>query len=218
MNAEIVERIQLITSEIYRFFESEIMWATLDEYLSSTDLAMLQDKLEERYVFISEIEETVTGTVQDDKVRRYLWVGTQKIEMSGYKTLRLMADLIVAAIAEEVDIVNQESSYYRELLPDYLEWTCRGEQTNTFLEMISAVSRNRFCDVAFAGLLRNTGFVVGKADCCGCGDTYYVETREGQRIWFDDVIVKNENTPERHHLPRIEILQAMVDEKFQKTI
>ena len=218
MNTETIERIQLIKSEIYRFFESEIMWDSLDEYLLSVDLVELIAKLKESYGFASEMEEAVASTIQDDNVRRFIWIGSQRIEMSGYKTLRFMADAITAAITEEIDIVNQESSYYRELLPDYLEWTCRGEQTNTFLEMISAVSRNRFCDVAFAGLLRNTGFVVGKADYCGCGDTYYVEAREGQRIWFDDVIVKNENTPERHHLPRIEILQAMVDEKFQKTI
>lgn len=216
MNAEIVERIQLIKSEIYKFFESEIMWATLDEYLSSTDLAMLQDKLEERYAFISEIEETVMGTVQDDNVRRYLWVGTQKIVMSGYKTLRLMADLIVAAIAEEVDIVNLESSYYRQLSLD--DWICIGEQPNTFVEMLSVVSRNRVCDVAFVGLLRNAGFIVGRADYSGCENTYYVEAQSGQKIWFDDVAIKNEDILIKYCRPRIEILQAMVDKKFQKTI
>lgn len=216
MNAEIVERIQLINSEIYRFFESEIMWASMDEYLSSTELVMLLDKLDERYGIASEIEEAVTGTVQDDNVRRYLWVGTQKIEMSGYKTLRLMADLIVAAIAEEVDIVNLESSYYTELSLD--DWICIGEQPNTFLEMISAVLRNRFCDVAFAGLLRNAGFIVGRADYSGCRDIYYLETQNGQRIWFEDIIVKNEDILIKYRRPQIEILQAMVAEKFQKTI
>lgn len=148
MNAEIVERIQLINAEICGFFELKIMWASLDEYLSSAELVALILKLEERFGFASEIEETVTGTVQDDNVGRYLWVGTQKIELSGYKTLRFMADAIVAAIAEEVEIVNLEFSYYRELSLD--DWICIGEQPNTFLEMISAVSRNRFCDVAFA--------------------------------------------------------------------
>jgi acyl carrier protein len=132
MNVEVVERIQLINSEIYKFFESEIMWASMDEYLSSSELVMLLDKLEERYGFAYESEEAVASTVQGDNVRRYIWVGIQKIEISGYKTLRVIVDLIVAAIAEEVDIVNLESSYYKELIPDFLEWTCREEQPNTF--------------------------------------------------------------------------------------
>lgn len=218
MNTETIERIQLIKSEIYKFFESEIMWATMDEYLSSAELVMLIGKLEERYGFASESEEAVANTVQDDNVRRVLWVGTQKIEISGFKTLRYMADTITAAIAEEVEKVNLESSYYMKLIPDYLEWTCQREQPNTFAEMLSAVSRNRFCDEAFADTLSNAGFVVGKADYCGCADTYYVKAQSEQRIWFDDVIVKNGDTPRMHCRPRIEILQALKDEKFQKMI
>lgn len=218
MNTETIERIQLIKSEIYRFFESEIMWESIDEYLSSAELVELIGKLEERYGFASEIEEAVAGSVQDDDVTRFLWVGTQKIEISGFKTLRYMADAITAAIAEEVEIVNLESSYYKELIPDYLDWAGKDEQPNTFAEMLSAVSRNRFCDEAFRDMLRNTGFVVGKANYCGCKDTYYVETQNGQRIWFEDIIVKNEDILIKYRRPRIEILQALGDEKFKKTI
>jgi hypothetical protein len=218
INTETIERIQLIKSEIYRFFESEIMWESLDEYLSSAELVIMLAKFEERFGLASEIEEAVVSTVQDDKVRRYLWIGTQKIELSGYKTLRIIADLIIAAIAEEIDIVNLESSYYKELLPDYLDLTWRGEQPNTFAEMLSIVSMDRFCDEAFRDMLRNTGFVVGKANYCGCKDTYYVEAQNGQRIWFEDIIVKNEDILIKYRRPRIEILQALKDEKVQKTI
>lgn len=209
MNTETIERIQLIKSEIYRFFESEIMWVSLDEFLSSVELVELIGKLEERYGLASENEEAVVSTVQDDNVRRYLWVGTQRIEISGYKTLRVIADLIVAAIAEEVERVNLESSYYRELLPDYLEWSCRSERMNTFAEMLSAVSRDRFGDEALADTLSKAGYVVGTADYCGCKDKYYAEAQNGQKIWFDNVIVKNGDTPRMHRRPRIEILQAM---------
>jgi hypothetical protein len=186
----------------------------MDEYLPSSDMVMLLERLEERYGFTSDIEEAVACTVQDDNVRRYLWVGTQKLEISGYKTLRIIADLIVAAIAEEIDIVNLESSYYKELLPDYLDWACWGEQPNTFAEILSAISRDRFCDEAFAEILKDNGFVVGKADYCGCRGTYYVEDRIGNRIWFDNVLVKNNITPVRHRRPRIEVLQAMAYAKI----
>nr|WP_294486895.1 hypothetical protein [uncultured Anaerosporobacter sp.] len=218
MNTEVIEKIQIINSEIYRFFESEMMWDTLDEYLSSAELVMLMDKLEERYGFAYEIEEAVASTVQDDNVRRFIWVGTQKIDLSGYKTLRIIADLIVAAFAEEVEIVRQESSYYKELIPDYLDWTGRDEQVNTFVEMLTVVSGDRFCDEVFAEELRKAGFFVGKADYCEYGDTYYVEDRSGNRIWFDDVIAKNNDSPVKHQRPRIEVLQALIDTKFQKTI
>ncbi|SHN00130.1 hypothetical protein SAMN02746066_04306 [Anaerosporobacter mobilis DSM 15930] len=213
MNAEIVERIQIIKSEIFKFFESEIMWASMDEYLSSSvDLVELILKLEERYGFASEIEEDVANTVQNDNVRRYLWVGTQKIEMSGYRTLRVIADAITVVIAEEVEIVNFESFYYRELSLD--DWICIGEQPNTFQDMISAVSRNRFCDAEFAGLLKNAGFIVERADYSGCKNTYYVEVKNGQRIWFEDIIVKNEDILIKYRRPRIEILQNLVNERF----
>lgn len=216
MNTETIERVQRINTEIYRFFESEVMWASLDEYLSSTELVALILKLEERFGFASEMKEAVANTVQNDNVRRYLWVGTQKIEMTGYKTLRVIVDLIVAAITEEVEIVNLEYSYYRELCLD--DWTCRGEQPNTFIEILSAVSRNRFCDVEFAERLRDAGFIVGREDNSGCKNTYYVETQKGQRIWFEDIIIKNEEILLKYRRPRIEVLQALVDEKFQKTI
>lgn len=212
MNMEIVERIQLINSEICGFFESEVMWASLDEYLSSSELVALILKLEERFGFASEIEEAVTNTVQNDNVRRYLWVGTQKIEISGYKTLRIIADLIVAAIAEEVEMANLESSYYRELSMD--DWICRGGQPNTFIEMLSVVSRNRFCDVEFAGRLRDAGFIVGREVNSGCKNTYYVETQKGQRIWFEDIIIKNEDILLKNRRPRIEVLQILIDEKI----
>lgn len=179
MNTETIERIQLIKSEIYRFFESEIMWESLDEYLSSAELIIMLVKFEERFGLASEIEKAVASTVQNENVRRYLWVGIQKLEISGYKTLRIIADLIVAAIAEEVDIVNLESSYYKELLTDYLDLTCRGEQPNTFVEILSAIARDKFCDEAFTEILKDIGFVVEKADYCGCKYTYYVEAQNG---------------------------------------
>lgn len=216
MNTETIERIQLINSEIYKFFESEVMWASMDEYLSSSELVELISKLEERYGFVTEIEEAVASTVKDDNVRRFIWIGSQKIELSGYKTLRFMVDAITAAIVEEVEIVNLESSYYRELSMD--DWICRGGQPNTFIEMLSVVSRNRFCDVEFAGRLRDAGIIVGREVNSGCKNTYYVETQKGQRIWFEDIIIKNEDILIKYRRPRIEILQALVDEKFQKTI
>ena len=101
------------------------MRETMDEYLLSGVIIILMSKLE-RYRVASEVKHSVGNTVQDDNVRRYLWVGIQKISLSGYKTLRLMAYTSTAAIAEEVEIVNREISYYRELILDYLGWRCRG--------------------------------------------------------------------------------------------
>ena len=216
MNAETIERIQLINSEIYRFFESEIMWASLDEYLISSELLALIYKLEERFGFATECEEAMANTIQNDNVRRFIWIGSQKIELSGYKTLRFMADAITAAIVEEVEIVNLESSYYRELSMD--DWICRGGQPNTFIEMLSVVSRNRFCDVEFAGRLRDAGFIVGREVNSGCKNTYYVETQKGQRIWFEDIIIKNEDILLKNRRPRIEVLQVLIDEKFKNDI
>jgi acyl carrier protein len=69
MNTETIERIQRINTEIYRLFESEVMWASLDEYLSSTELVALILKLEERFGFASEMQEAVANTVQNDNVR-----------------------------------------------------------------------------------------------------------------------------------------------------
>jgi hypothetical protein len=82
--------------------------------------------------------------------------------------------------------------------------------------MLSAVSRDRFCDEAFADTLSNAGFDVGKTDYCGCKDTYYVVAQNGQKIWVDDVIIKNGEKPVRRHRPRIEVLQALVDAKISE--
>jgi len=209
MNTEVVERIQQINSEIYRFFESEIMWESMDEYLSSEEMVILMDKLEERYGFASEVEKAMGSTDQVDNVRRYFWVGTQRIEISGYKTLRFMSDVIIATIAEEVEVVTREY-YYKQLVQDYMEGACLDERLSTFIGMLSAVSMDRFCDEAFAEVLRNACFSVGKANYCGCADRYYVEDRIGNRIWFDDVIVKNGDNPVWKHRPRIEVLQTLL--------
>lgn len=56
-----------------------------------------------------------------------------------------------------------------------MDWTVGAEQPNTFAEMLSVVSGDRFCDEVFAETLNNVGCIVGKADYCGCNDIYYVE-------------------------------------------
>lgn len=71
MNTEIIERIQLINSEIYRFLETEIVWTSMDEYLSSLELVALMDKLEERYGFSSVSEEAVEPKNRDAQILLY---------------------------------------------------------------------------------------------------------------------------------------------------
>lgn len=215
-NTEIIEKNNKIKFEIYRFFKTEIMRETMDEYLTLGELIVLVDKLEEMFGFAIEIEEVMGNIVQDDNFRRYIWIGTQRMEMSRFKNLRVMADSIIAALVEEVEIVKREFSYYRELMLDYLEWSCRHEKLNIFIDMLSAISVNRFCDEAFAEILSNAGFIVSKEDYCGCKNTYYVETQNGKRIWFDNVLVKNGNNPVRHHRPRIEVLHSLQEKKFRK--
>lgn len=215
---EILEKIQLIKSEIYRSIESEIMWESLDEYLSSAELILFVAKLVERYGFESESERARGDSVQDNNVRCYIWIGIQKIELSGFMTLRLIADTITATLSEEIEKVNRESTYYKEVIPKDTECSSLDKQINTFEEILKSVSNDRSCDERFADFLKNTGFSIGKAVYCGCKDTYYVEAEYGKRIWFNEITAKNEENPVNHRRPRIEVLYALVDKKFHKTI
>jgi len=60
--------------------------------------------------------------------------------------------------------------------------------------------------------------IINGADYCGCKDTYYVVAQSGQRIWFEDITIKNEDNPVKLNRPRLEVLQALVDKEFKKTI
>lgn len=92
----------------------------------------------------------------------------------------------------------------------------RAEIFNFFETNIRWVSIDEY--MSFADAFRHAGCIVGKADYCGSKDTCYVQAQNGQRIWFENVIVKNGNNPVRNHRPRIEVLHALIDVEFQKTI